>query len=102
MNDPQAANDTNTSNSPGVSTSITSVNGKTEVKVNGQTVQPASDGSVSKTVTTDDGTVNVNVSQDSSNTGSGSGSSFTMYNSSSSSSANGYNFNSEQSVSTGN
>jgi hypothetical protein len=102
-NQAPAEKQSNSNESNNVSTSISSVNGKTEVKVNGQTVQPTNDGSVSKTVTTDQGTVNINVNQQSSTDGTSFGSSTTMYNSSSSSSTNGnFNFSSESTMQTGN
>ncbi len=52
--------------SGGLSTNITTTNGSTEVEVNGKKVAPSKDGSVNKTITTDQGTVHINVSQSSS------------------------------------
>lgn len=99
MNDQQNSTDGSTApksdSSAGVSTSVSTVNGKTEVKVNGQTVQPSSDGSVSKTVTTNNGTVNISVTQNNSNSASSNGSSDTSFSSSSSTSTDGYDYDPE-------
>lgn len=55
--------ETTTNTDEGLSTNVTTTNGVTEVTVNGETVKPNEDGSVTKTINNDNGSVQLHVSQ---------------------------------------
>ncbi len=64
-NQKESTMQSNQSSEESVSTQVVNNNGATTVTVNGETIVDPSDGAVSKTITTDNGsTVQINVSQD--------------------------------------